>query len=261
MPQPLEYGETIILWEVGKSRSFLITLERGGEFHSHKGVIRHEEIAGRPEGTAVLSGTGQRFIAFRPRIGERMLKVRRRTQIVYPKDAGWLILALDVKPGSRIIEMGTGSGAFTLLLAQLIGPTGRIYTFDRRADFLENALSNLERYGLLDRVEGQVLEAGEPFPVEDVDAVFLDLPEPWRAVPAAQRALSPGRPIALLVPTAEQLKAAHQSLEEAGFAAIEAVEILERRMLVRAREGVRPFERMVGFTGYLLSARKLAPEN
>ncbi|RLE27471.1 tRNA (adenine-N1)-methyltransferase [Candidatus Acetothermia bacterium] len=260
MARPLEYGEAILLWEEGKGRTFLITLERGGEFHSHRGVIRHDDIAGRPEGVRVLSGTGYRFIAFRPRAPERMMKVRRRTQIVYPKDAGWLVLALDLFPGARVIEMGTGSGAFTVLLAQLVGREGRVYTFDRREDFLSNALSNLERYGLRDRVEAQLLEAGAPFPVGDVDAVFLDLPDPWLAIPPADAALAPGRPLALIVPTAEQLKQAFGTLAGAGFVALEAVEILERRMLVRKREGVRPFERMVGFTGYLVSGRKALPE-
>ena len=258
--RPLEYGEAILLWEEGKGRTFLITLERGGEFHSHRGVIRHDDIAGRPEGVRVLSGTGHRFIAFRPRLPERMMKVRRRTQIVYPKDAGWLILALDLSPGARVIEMGTGSGAFTILLAQLVGREGRVYTFDRREDFLANALENLARHGLRERVEAGVLEAGQPFPVGDVDAVFLDLPDPWLAIPPAYAALAPGRPIALIVPTAEQLKATFAALEEGGFAALEAVELLERKVLVRAREGVRPFERMVGFTGYLVSARKALPE-
>ena len=261
MARPLEYGEAVLLWEEGKERTFLITLEEGGEFHSHRGVIRHDEVAGRPEGTQVISSTGHRFLAFRPRISERMMKVRRRTQIVYPKDAGWLVLALDLFPGAQVIEMGTGSGAFTILLAQLVGREGRVYTFDRREDFLSNALSNLERYGLRERVEAGVLEAGQPFPVGDVDAVFLDLPDPWLAIPPAYAALAPGRPIALIVPTAEQLKAAFAALEEVGFAALEAVELLERKVLVREREGVRPFERMVGFTGYLVSARKACSDS
>jgi tRNA (adenine57-N1/adenine58-N1)-methyltransferase len=256
MARPLEYGEAVLLWEEGKDRTFLITLEEGGEFHSHRGVIRHDDIAGRPEGTRVTSGTGHAFYAFRPRVPERMMKVRRRTQIVYPKDAGWLVLALDLFPGARVVEMGTGSGAFTILLAQLVGREGRVYTFDRREDFLENALANLERHGLRERVEAGVLEAGQPFPVDDVDAVFLDLPDPWLAIPPAYAALAPGRPIALIVPTAEQLKQAVGALEGAGFVAREAGELLERRILVRTREGVRPFERMVGFTGYLVSARK-----
>jgi len=106
-------------------------------------------------------------------------------------------------------------------------------------------------------VEAWVLEAGESFPVEEVDAVFLDLPEPWLAIRPAHEALLPGRPLALIVPTAEQLKQSVQALTEEGFGAVEVVELLERRILVRAKEGVRPFELMVGFTGYLASARKV----
>ncbi len=108
-------------------------------------------------------------------------------------------------------------------------------------------------------MEGQVLSAGEPFPVYGVDAVFLDLPEPWEAVRAAREAMVPGAPLALLVPTAEQLKASFAGLQDAGFSRIEAVELLERRMLVRWKEGVRPSERMVGFTAYLVSARSTPP--
>ncbi len=255
--RPLEYGESVLLWEIGRDRSFLITLKPGEVFHTHKGKIAHDEIAGKLEGSLIHSSTGAGFWAFRPRLPERMMKVRRRTQIVYPKDAGWLALALDLQPGMRVIEMGTGSGAFTILLAQLVGPEGKVYTFDRRGDFLENALKNIAQAGLRDRVEAQVLEAGEPFPVKEVDAVFLDLPEPWRAIQPAYKALLPGRPLALIVPTAEQLKRSVQTLTEEGFGAVEVVELLERRMLVRSKEGVRPFELMVGFTGYLVSARKV----
>ncbi len=260
MARPLEYGEQVLLWEVKRGRTFSFVLREGEVFHSHRGSVPHGEIAGRPEGTRVVSSTGTEFVAFRPRIGERMMKVRRRTQIVYPKDAGWLALALDLSPGMRVVEIGTGSGAFTILLAQLVGPGGRVYTFDRREDFLENALENIARAGLRDRVEAGVLEAGAPFPVEgEVDAVFIDLPEPWLAVSPAYSVLAPGRPLAGIVPTAEQLKGFVASLERAGFVAVECVEVLERKVLVREREGVRPFERMVGFTGYLVSARKALP--
>lgn len=257
MARPLEYGEQVLLWEPKRGRTFSFVLREGEIFHSHKGSIPHGEIAGRPEGTWVVSSTGTEFVAFRPRVGERMMKVRRRTQIVYPKDAGWLALALDLRPGVRVVEIGTGSGAFTILLAQLVGPEGRVYTFDRREDFLKNALENIARAGLSERVEAGVLEAGEPFPVEgEVDAVFIDLPEPWLAVPPAYSVLAAGRPLAGIVPTAEQLKGFVAALEREGFVAVECVEMLERRMLVREREGVRPAERMVGFTGYLVAARK-----
>lgn len=259
MTQPLDYGEDVLLAEVDKERTFLVRLEGGKEFHTHRGTIAHDRVVGLPEGSTVLTHTGQPFLAFRPRVGDRMFKVKRRTQIVYPKDAGWIALALDLRPGARVLEMGTGSGAMTILLTHLVGPEGRVYTFDRREEFLQNALANIARAGYADRVKAGVLTAGEPFPVRDVDAAFLDLPSPWEAIPAAAEALASGRPLALIVPTAEQLKESVRTLSETGFVLIETVELMERPILVRQREGVRPSERMTAFTGYLLSARKRLP--
>ncbi|MBC7220392.1 tRNA (adenine-N1)-methyltransferase [Candidatus Bipolaricaulota bacterium] len=259
MARPLEYGEDVLLVEAGKERTFLVRLEPGKEFHTHRGTIAHDELVGLIEGSTVLTHTGRPFLALRPLVGDRMFKVKRRTQIVYPKDAGWIALALDLRPGARVLEMGTGSGAFTILLAQLVGPGGLVYTFDRREEFLENARANIARAGAANQVEMGVLTAGEPFPVEDVDAVFLDLPSPWEAIPAAWAALAPGRPLGLIVPTAEQLKESVRTLHETGFVLIEVVELMERPILVRQKEGVRPSERMTAFTGYLVSGRKRLP--
>ena len=256
-PRPIEYGESVLLWDEDKKKSFLFILMQGGELGTHKGKIFHDDIAGKMEGSLIQSSTGSGYRVFRPMVYDRIMKVQRKTQIVYPKDAGWLILSLNLGPGMKIIEMGTGSGAFTILLAYIVGAEGKVYTFDRREDFLKNAMENVKKAGLSDRVVHGVLNAGEPFPVKDVDAVFLDLPEPWLAIPASWEALLPGRPLASITPTAEQLKKTVQSLKENGFAVMEVVELLERRILVRKREGVRPFEKMVGFTGYLISARKL----
>lgn len=256
MGNPFQYGEVALLWDTKKGKTYSVMLDSGAVVHTARGVVPHEHVAGREEGEEVVSHTGHQFLIYRPRVADRMMKVRRRTQIVYPKDAGWLIMALDLQPGARVIELGMGSGAFTILLAQMVGSQGKIYSFDRREDFMENALSNVARVGFSDRVEARLLNAGEPFPEKEVDAVFLDLPDPWLAVPPAYEALAAGRPIALLVPNAEQLKQAVGSLYQNGFTYVEAVELLERRMLVRQREGVRPSERMVGFTGYLASARK-----
>ena len=256
-PKPIEYGEIVLIWNEDRKKSFLFQLREGGELGTHKGKIFHDDIAGKMEGSPVPSSTGAEFRVFRPFLSDRMMKVQRKTQIVYPKDAARLALCLDLKPGLRVIEMGTGSGAFAILLAQLVGPEGKVYTFDRREDFLKNAMQNIKRAGFEDRVVPGSLNAGDPFPVRDVDAIFLDLPEPWLAIPPSWEALLPGRPLACIVPTAEQLKNTVEKLKENRFAVMEVVEILERRILVRKREGVRPFEKMVGFTGYLISARKL----
>ncbi len=118
---------------VGREKSFLVTLEPGGMLHSHRGTVSHDALVGRPAGSLVQSNLGDWFMALRPRVVDRMFKVRRRTQIVYPKDAGWIVMALDLKCGDRVIEMGTGSGALTILLAQFVGPQGRVYTFDQDA--------------------------------------------------------------------------------------------------------------------------------
>ncbi len=260
MSLPVNYGEAVLLLDEERKKSFLFVLREGGEIGTHKGRLLHKDIVGKKEGSLVLSSTGARFRIFRPSIVDKMMKVQRKTQIVYPKDASWLILALDIRPGMRIIEIGTGSGAFTMLLAQLVGKEGRIYTFDRREDFLENARQNIRRAGLEDRVVFSLLNAGDLFPVNNVDAVFLDLPEPWLAISPSWDALLPGRPLATIVPTAEQLKRTVESLIENGFLVMDVVEILERRILVRKKEGVRPFEKMVGFTGYLISSRKIIEE-
>jgi len=255
--KPIEYGEAVLLWDEEEKKTYLFVLQKNASFCSHRGKISHDEIAGKLEGSLIFSSTKVPFRVFRPLVWDQMIKVERKTQIIYPKDAGWLALALDLKPGMKVIEIGTGSGAFTILLAQLVGKEGKVYTFDRRKDFLENALKNIKRAGLLDRVVASQLEAGEDFPVKNVDAVFLDLPEPWIAVKPAWEALLPGKPLASILPTCQQLQQMVKSLKENKFGVIKVIELLERKILVREKEGVRPFERMVGFTGYLISARKL----
>jgi len=257
MSRSLCFGDLVLLIEPRKQRTYTVILKENSSLHTHQGSLAHDHIAGLSEGSRVQTNTGSSFLVFRPRVADRMMKVRRKTQIVYPKDAGWLLMALDIFPGAKVLEMGIGSGAFTILLAQMVGREGKICSFDRREEFIENAISNLSRAGFSDRVETGILEAGETFPVNDADAVFLDLPNPWVAVPAAFQALAPGRPLALIVPNAEQLKEAVNSLQKNGFGSVETVDLLERKMLVRQKEGVRPLERMVGFTGYLVSARKL----
>ncbi len=256
----IEYGEKVLLWDPRKGKGTVFLLKEGGEFGSHNGVISHDDMAGRKEGCIVETNTGYPYVLLRPSLAQRMMNIRRRTQIIYPKDAGWLVVHMGVTAGSRVVEMGTGSGAFTMLLAAVVGPSGRVYTFDRREEFQKNAMKNIREMAphLLERISFAILEAGEPFPVEEpVEAVMLDLPEPWRAFEAAYKVMKAGGSLGIIVPTAEQLKECYAHMREVGFLPMETVEVLERGMRVRIKEGVRPREVMTGFTGYLTVARKI----
>lgn len=258
MTSPLfQPGERILLQDESGRRTFLVELIPGRTLHTHDGIVKHDQVIGQAEGARILTHMNRPFIAVRPTLVQRMMKVKRKTQIIYPKEAARIALELSVAPGCRVIEMGGGSGALTTLLATLVRPAGRVYSFDRNAEFQEVARENIARAGLESAVEFSVLEAGSPFGLTDVDAVVLDLPEPWLAIRPAFESLRPGGMFASIIPNAEQLKQIHIESEDAGFSDLTAVEILERRILVRRREGVRPSERMIGFTGYLLFGRKL----
>ncbi len=255
-PQPFAPGERIMLQETDGHHAFMVELTPGRTLHTHGGVIKHDDVIGRPEGTQILTHLQSSFVAVRPTLVQRMMKVKRRTQIIYPKEAARIALELGVGPGSRVIEIGSGSGALTLLLATLVRPEGRVHSFDRNPEFQDNARENVTRAGLADWVVFATLDAGQPFGVSGVDAVVLDLPEPWLAIRPALEALRVGGMLASIIPNAEQLKQLHIEAEDAGFKDLRVIEILEREILVRRREGVRPSERMIGFTGYLLFGRK-----
>ncbi len=251
-----ESGERILLQEIPGHRTFLVELTPGRTLHTHDGILKHDQIIGQPEGTRILTHMNRTFIAIRPTLPQKMLKVKRKTQIIYPKEAARIALELSICPGCRVIEIGGGSGSMTTLLATLVRPDGKVYSFDRSAEFQEVAKENIARVGLGGAVEFSILEAGASFGLTDVDAVILDLPEPWLAIRPALEALRAGGMFGSIIPNVEQLKQLHIEAEDAGFEDLTALEVLERRMLVRRREGVRPSERMIGFTGYLLFGRK-----
>jgi len=186
------------------------------------------------------------------------MKVRRTTTILYPKDIGYLIMETGLSEGQRVLEVGTGSGALTLVLARIVGGSGRVYSFERRPEFLENAKKNLEKWGLADRVEFILKDpAEEGFGIRDVHVAFVDVPEPWRMVRPAHEAIMGGGFWASLSPCVEQVLRVVEELEGSRFVAVKTVELLERELLVRPGK-TRPRERMVSHTGYLTVARKIS---
>lgn len=243
---------TLLLTEGGKR--YLLKLEPGRVFHCKAGRVSHDELIGQPYGSRVMTDQGGWITLLQPSTSDLILHIRRRTQIVYPKEVGYLLLWMDIRPGRRVIEAGTGSGAMTVALARHVQPTGRVYSYELREEFQKLARRNLERYGLLDWVELKVRDIAQGFDERDVDALFLDVRQPWEYLEQAQVALKGGGFFGSLVPTANQLARLIEGLQRIGFMGIEVKELLLRPYKVNA-ERLRPEDRMVAHTGYLALAR------
>ena len=244
-------GERVLLIDE-KGKSFLVTIEEGKTFSTHYGVIELGSVVNMEYGDIVYTHNGKgKFFIVEPNIADLMMKVKRKTQIIYPKEAGLIILWLGIRSGSRVIEIGSGSGSLTIALANAVGENGKVYSYDRREDFQENAKKNVENAGFLDRVEFKIREAHEGFDERDVDAVFIDLPSPWDALDPAVKALKGGGRLGVLSPTCNQIETMAEKMRERGFIEIVSFELLLRYMLPR-KGMTRPVERMASHTGYLL---------
>lgn len=244
----------LVLLLTGEGRRYLLELVPGRTFHCKAGQVSHEELIGRPYGSRVMTDQGRWIALLQPSTSDLIMHLRRRTQIVYPKEIGYLLLWMDIRPGKRVIEAGTGSGAMAVALAQHVQPTGRVYSYELREEFQEVARRNLERYGLLDWVELKIRDIAQGFDERDVDALFLDVRQPWEYLDQAQVALKGGGFFGSLVPTANQLIRLIERLQRVGFIGIEVKELLLRPYRVNANR-LRPEDRMVAHTGYLALAR------
>jgi tRNA (adenine57-N1/adenine58-N1)-methyltransferase catalytic subunit len=261
MSEPLQVGEHVLLIDA-RDRRYLITLGTGRQFHSHLGAIDHDDLIGRPEGITVHASGGARLIAFRPGLSDFVLKMRRGAQVVYPKDIGLILVYADIFPGATVVEAGTGSGSLTLALARAVGESGRVISYEVRADHHERASENIASWyeSLGKKPENLELRLGDIFdglPETDVDRMILDLPEPWRAVGPATDGLRPGGIVCCYLPTVPQVSDTVAALRGGGFGLVSAFEGLLRTWNVDG-QSVRPDHRMVAHTGFIVVGRKLA---
>lgn len=256
---PLREGEPVLLFD-RRRRRYLIVLRAGGASDLRGGKVAHDEVLGREEGGIIRSTRGERFLVLRPTLAEFVLEMPRGAQVVYPKDLGAILMAADVFPGARVVEAGTGSGALAMLLARAVGPEGRVVTYEVRDDFARVAERNIGRYlGPMSWLVHRRADVYEGILAEDTpcDRVLLDLPEPWRVVPHAARALVPGGIFLAYLPTVPQIIRTVEALGGAGaFALTDTVEVLHRPWNVDGRS-VRPAHRMVAHTGFLVTARRV----
>ncbi|NOV99823.1 class I SAM-dependent methyltransferase [Isoptericola chiayiensis] len=260
---PLRVGDKVQLTDP-KGRMHTITLAEDATFHTHKGYFRHSEIIGRPEGWVVTNTAGIEYLVLRPLLSDYVLSMPRGAAVVYPKDAGQIVQMADIFPGARVVEAGVGSGALTMSLLRAVGDAGELHSIERREDFAAIARGNVETFfdgphpawhlhtgDLADRV-ADVVEPGT------VDRVVLDMLAPWENVDAIARALAPGGVVVCYVATATQLSRTAEDLRADGrFAEPTAWESMVRGWHLEGL-AVRPQHRMIGHTGFLVSARRLA---
>ena len=253
-------ADDLVLLLAPDEKRYLIRLMPRQQRHTHRGFIPHDAIIGQPFGSAVSTQLGDRFRLLQPSTFDLVMHVKRASQIVYPKEIGYILLRMNIIPGARVIESGTGSGGLTLALSRFVRPGGRIYTYEERDDMIELARKNLERIGALDVVELKQRDIRAGFDERNVDALFLDVREPWMFLAQAHAALKGGGFFGSLVPTANQLTDLLREMESfGGWTDVEVIEILMRQYKPVA-DRLRPTDRMIAHTGYLLFARAVTRE-
>ncbi|MEM2280767.1 MAG: tRNA (adenine-N1)-methyltransferase [Candidatus Bathyarchaeia archaeon] len=252
--QKIVEGEYVLLY-LDQRRTYLVKVEAGKAFHTHKGYIKLDDLIGKEYGSTVVSSFGVQFTVLRPLLRDYVMKSIRRTQIIYPKDIALVVVFSGIGPGSRVVEAGTGTGALTTALAHFVRPNGRVYSYEIRADFLETAEKNIKRAGLFDLVELKNKDITGGIDETDVDAVILDMAAPWLVVPHAYKALKPCGTLVSFSPTIDQTVKTVEALKENGFIDIGTVECLVRGMQVE-RGRTRPQTLMTAHTGYITFARK-----
>ena len=251
-------ADDLVLLLSPDEKRFLVRLTAGAQLHTHRGYIAHDALIGQTFGSAVQTQLGHSFLLLQPSTFDLVMHIKRASQIVYPKEIGYILLRMNIVPGARVVEAGTGSGALALALARAVGPNGRVFSYEERDDMLTLARKNLERAGVLDIVELKQRDIRAGFDERGADALFLDVREPWLFLAQAHAALKGGGFFGSLVQTTNQLSDLLQEMERLGdWADIEVLEILMRRYKPIA-ERLRPEDRMVAHTGYLLFARSVA---
>ena len=237
-------------------KHFIFILQPGGDFQSHRGVIKHDDLIGKPWGSQVFSHTGAPFFLLQPSMSDILNELPRNTQILYPKDSGYILIQMGISEGQTVLEAGTGSGSMTIAMATAVGPNGRIVSYEKTPDTQNLAKKNLQRIGLASRVDFKLRDIQEGFDETEADAFFLDVQNPYDYIQQVRATLKPGGFFGTLVPTYNQVEKVLYALKKYDFAFVEVCELLLRYYKTNPAR-LRPTDRMVAHTGYLIFGRKI----
>lgn len=239
-------------------KHIIFSLKAGSEVQSHRGVLKHDDLIGKPWGSQVYSHTGAPFYLLQPSIADVLNDLPRTTQILYPKDIGYLLVTMGIVPGKTVMEAGTGSGSMTIAMATAVGAQGRVISYEQKQETQNLARKNLERLGLESRVELKLRDILNGFDETDADAFFLDVQNSFDYIPQVRAALKPGGFFATLLPTFNQVEKTLFALKKNDFAFVEVCELM-LRFYKSDPARIRPTDRMVAHTGYLIFARRIEP--
>lgn len=253
--ETLRAGDRIVMID-SRQRRYLLELSVGNEFHTHTGVIAHDSMIGRPEGSEFRTASNAKFVALRPTLADHVLKMPRGAQVIYPKDLGPMLMLADIYAGAKVFESGLGSGA---LSTTLLRAGAHITGYELRDDFAERAQENVEMFlgpAALEHYDVHVRSAYEDIEHSGFDRAVLDIPEPWQVVPHLYGSLRRGGILVTYNPSITQVQQLRRCLDAGPWAMVETIEVLQRGWHVEG-QAVRPDHRMVAHTGFLTHARLL----
>lgn len=246
-----------VLFFYHASKNWLTRIEKNKKFHTHIGIIDFDSIVGLEYGSSVITSKQKKVYLMLPTIFDFVMKSDRKTQIVYPKDLGYIAIRTGLKSGCNVLEIGTGSASLTTFFASLVGPSGHVYTYDVNEEFMEIARKNLKKSGMENYVsmfKRDIMTEG--LERTDIDIAIIDLGDPWNVLQIVHKCLKNSGSVAVICPTMNQLEKTSKHMNEVGFMDIESTEIMIRN--IEAREGkTRPSMRMIGHTTYLIFGRKM----